>query len=226
MKHWMRVLAVGAGLLVCGGVAQAGERALFNGRDLSGWEGEPGWWTVEDGAITAQSTPEKPCARPTYLVWKGGQPTNFTLTCEFKLSAAANSGIQIRSETRPNWDTYGYQADMTGDGSLIGFIYHHRFGLMAPRGQKVTLRAGGGKDEQGIGDAAVLLKQFKKEGWNEYRIVCRGPEISVFLNGTLMCQVVDNQPETGGKGGVIALQMHPGPPMKVQFKNIVLKETE
>jgi hypothetical protein len=226
MKDSLRVLVVVAGMLACIGRAQAGEQVLFNGKDLSGWDGAPGWWTVEDGAITAQSTPEKPCGQATYLVWKGGQPTNFELTCEFKLSAAANSGVQIRSETRPNWDTYGYQADMTGDGNLIGYIYHHRFGLIAARGQKVSLRAGGGKDVQSLGDAAELLKQFKKGEWNRYRIICRGAEMSVYLNGTLMCQVVDGDPATGGKGGIIALQMHPGPPMKIEFKNIVLKETE
>ncbi|MCF7733546.1 MAG: DUF1080 domain-containing protein [Akkermansiaceae bacterium] len=198
--------------------------SLFNGKDLSGWKGAPGWWTVEDGALTAQSTPERPCAACNYLVWQGGQPADFELTCEFKLSASANSGVQLRSETRPNWDTYGYQADMTGDGSLVGFVYHHQRGLIAARGEQVTITADGKKEVQKVGDPAALLAHYKKEQWNQYRIVCKGPDITLYVNGVLMCQITDHDASTAGKPGIIALQMHPGPPMKVQFKNLYLKE--
>ena len=198
--------------------------SIFNGKDLAGWEGAPGWWTVEEGALTAQSIPEKPCKECNYLVWKGGQPANFELTCDFRLSASANSGVQIRSETRPNWDTFGYQADMTGDGGLVGYVYHHQRGLIAARGERVTIAADGKKEVQKIGDSAELLKNFKKEDWNRYRIICRGPDITLYVNGVLMCQITDNDASTAAKSGIIALQMHPGPPMKVQFKNLVLKE--
>ena len=204
--------------------AAGGGISLFNGRDLSGWDGAPGWWTVEEGALTAQSTPQKPCKECNYLIWKGGQPADFELTCDFKLSVSANSGVQIRSETRPNWDTYGYQADMTGDGGLVGYVYHHQRGLIGARGEKVTIAADGKKEVQKIGDSAELLKSFKKEDWNQYRIICRGPDITLYVNGVLMCQITDNDASTAVKSGIIALQMHPGPPMKVQFKNIVLKE--
>ncbi|MCX6996621.1 MAG: DUF1080 domain-containing protein [Kiritimatiellaeota bacterium] len=210
-----------AGLWMSTVVAE--DSVLFNGKDLDGWDGAPGWWYVEDGALTAQSTPTKPCTQCNYLAWKGGQPSDFVLTCEFKLSAAANSGVQIRSETRPNWDTYGYQADMTGDGGLVGFIYHHKRGLIGARGEKVTITADGKKEVQKIGDAAELLKNFKKEDWNQYRIVCSGPDITLYVNGILMCQITDRDASTANQRGIIALQMHPGPPMKVQFKNIVLK---
>ena len=198
--------------------------SLFNGKDVTGWDGAPGWWTVVDGALTAESTPQKPCTECNYLIWKGGQPADFELTCDFKLSASANSGVQIRSETRPNWDTYGYQADMTGDGSLVGFVYHHKRGLIGARGEKVTITADGKKEASALGDPAELLKSFKPEAWNSYRIVCRGPDISLYVNAVLMCQITDHDASTAGKGGIIALQMHPGPPMKVQFKNIILKE--
>ena len=202
---------------------EQGFTPIFNGKDLTGWEGEPGWWTVEDGALTAQSTPEKPCKQCNYLVWKGGQPASFELTCDFKLSASANSGVQIRSQTRPNWDTYGYQADMTGDGNLVGYVYHHKRGLIAARGEKVTIDADGKKEVRKIGDSAELLKNFKKDDWNQYRIICRGPDITLYVNGVLMCQITDKDAGTAAKSGIIALQMHPGPPMKVQFKNIRIK---
>ena len=198
--------------------------SLFNGKDLTGWDGAPGWWSVVDGALTAESTAQKPCTACNYLIWKGGQPADFELTCDFKLSVSANSGVQIRSETRPNWDTWGYQADMTGDGGLVGYVYHHQRGLIAERGQKVTITADGKKETAKLGDSAELLKNFKKEDWNKYRIICRGPDITLYVNGVLMCQITDNNASTAAKSGIIALQMHPGPPMKVQFKNIILKE--
>lgn len=224
------LMAVG-GLLAVPAAVGGGEKSgevlavqLFNGKDLTGWEGAPGWWRVEDGALTAESTVAKPCLKPNYLVWTGGQPADFELTCEFKLSAAANSGVQIRSETRPDFDTYGYQADMTGDGSLIGFVYHHQRGLVAERGEQVTITADGKREAKPLADAAELLKNFKKDAWNHYRIVCRGPEITLALNGVIMCRITDHDASTAAKGGIIALQMHPGPPMKVQFRKLSLKE--
>jgi len=204
----------------------AEEKVIFNGKDIDGWDSAPDWWYVEDGALTSQSTADKPCKKCNYLIWKGGQPADFELTCDFKLSASANSGVQIRSEAKPNWDTYGYQADMTGDGKLVGYVYHHKRGLIAARGEKVTITADGKKEVQKIGDAAELLKNFKKDDWNKYRIICHGPDITLYVNDVLMCQITDNEAGAAGKGGVIGLQMHPGPPMKVQFKNIVLKESK
>ena len=170
------VLGCAAGaLLALGTTASAGETALFNGNDLTGWDGAPGWWSVEDGALTAQSTPEKPCKECNYLVWTGGQPSNFELTVEFKLSEAANSGVQIRSKALPKWDTFGYQADMTGDGSLVGFVYHHKRGLIAGRGEKVLIAADGKKEVQGIGKPDQLIKAFKKGDWTSTGLSVSAP---------------------------------------------------
>jgi len=199
-------------------------QAIFNGTDLNGWEGAPDWWSVVNGVLTTESTPEKPCKKSNYLVWTGGHPDNFQLDCEFRLSADANSGIQIRSQTRPDFDTWGYQADMTGDGKLIGFIYHHAIGLVAGRGEIVTITPEGEREVGVFADAAELLKHFKKGDWNHYRIICKGSEISLFLNGELMCRVTDHNPATAAKGGIIALQMHAGPPMKAEFRNVLLTE--
>jgi hypothetical protein len=215
---WAMVVAISSGR-----EEEAHGVRMFNGTDLSGWEGAPGWWTVEDGAITSESTPEKPCRSANYLIWKGGKPADFEFTCEFRMSAEANSGIQIRSEARPDWDTFGYQADMTGDGSLVGFVYHHARGLIAERGQTVVLAADGSRKTEQTGDPAELLKHYRKNGWNQYRIVCRGPEITLFINGVRMCRFADHAVPPAARSGIIALQMHPGPPMKVQFKNLMLR---
>ncbi len=202
---------------------EKGFTSIFNGKDLTGWDGKPGWWTVEDGALTAESTADKPCKRCNYLIWRGGRPADFELRADFVLSRKGNSGIQIRSEKRPDWDTFGYQADMTGDGELIGFVYHHKHGLIAGRGDKAIFTADGKKTVDQINDPAELLKHFKQDVWNSYRVVCRGPNITLYINSVLMCQITDHRSPTDARG-IIALQMHPGPPMKIQFKNIRIKE--
>jgi HEAT repeat protein len=206
------------------GPAKGDFTPIFNGTDLSGWNGKPGWWRVEDGALTVESTPEKPCKECNYLIWRGDQPADFELLADFKLSSGANSGIQLRSKELLDWDTYGYQADMTGDGSLIGFVYHHQYGLIAGRGEKSNFAADGTKTVEPLGDPAELLKHFKQGDWNTYRITCRGPEIALFVNGVLMCQITDHRVKQADSRGIIALQMHPGPPMKIQFKNIRLRQ--
>ena len=206
------------------GTAEAGFTPIFNGKNLSGWIGKPGWWTVEDGALTAESTLEKPCKKCNYLLWRGDQPADFELLADFKLSHSANSGIQLRSEELANWDTSGYQADMTGDGALAGFVYHHKRGLIAGRGERAIFAADGKKTGEPLGDPAELLKHFKQGDWNTYHVICRGPEITLSVNGVLMCQITDHHATQAASHGIIALQMHPGPPMKIQFKNIRLKQ--
>ena len=201
-----------------------GMKSIFNGQDLTGWDGKPGAWKVEQGALTAESTPENPCKAPHYLVWRGGQPADFELIADFRLSAAGNSGIQLRSLALADWDTSGYQADMSGDGALVGFVYEHRRGLIAGRGERVTMGADGKREVAKLGDAAELAKVYRKEDWNTYRILCRGSEITLFVNGVLMCQFTDHDAKQAATRGVIALQMHPGPPMKIEFRNIRMKE--
>ncbi|MBL9136497.1 MAG: DUF1080 domain-containing protein [Verrucomicrobiales bacterium] len=204
-------------------VSEAGFISLFNGKDLTGWDGMPGWWKVENGALTAESTPVKPCDQPNYLIWRGGQPSDFELIADFRLSGAGNSGIQLRSQALPNWDTSGYQADMSGNGDLVGFVYEHTRGLIAGRGERVSIGPDGKREVQKLGDAAELARIYRKEDWNTYRILCRGPEITLFINGILMCQFTDHDSKQAASKGFLALQMHPGPPMKIEFKNIRLK---
>lgn len=219
-------LAARVGALLAGAkkdTPEAGFMTLFNGKDLTGWDGKPGWWTVQDGALTAESTPDKPCRVCNYLFWRDGQPADFELRADFKISGQGNSGIQIRSEPRPSWDTYGYQADMTGDGELIGFVYHHKYALIAGRGTKAIFTADNQSTVEQLNDPADLLKHYKPDDWNQYRVVCDGPDITLYINGVLMCQITDHRVTEAARHGVIALQMHPGPPMKIQFKNIRLK---
>ena len=199
--------------------------SIFNGKDLTGWDGKPGWWHVEDGALTAQSTAEKPCKKCNYLIWTGGKPGDFELRARFKL-VSGNSGIQFRSERRPDWDTYGYQADMDAANQWTGAIYEHARGKVTGRGEKTVIDADGKKTITPIGKPDELIKAVKNNDWNEYRIIAKGPEITLMINDVVMCQAVDSQDNKKAKAardGVIGLQMHPGPAMKIQFKDIRLK---
>jgi hypothetical protein len=198
---------------------------IFNGKDLSGWEGLPGWWFVEDGAITAQSTPEKPCKACNYLMYRGGKPADFELRLKFKL-VGGNSGIQFRSQERPNFDTFGYQADMDAGNEWTGCLYEHARGKVAGRGEKVVIDEDGKRTTTKIGDPAELAKKVRPNEWNEYSVIAKGAEMTLIINGQTMCQATDNQKGRAAREGVLAFQMHPGPPMKVQFKDILLKKLD
>ena len=201
---------------------ETGFVSIFNGKDLAGWDGKPGWWRVEDGAITSQSTPEKPCPKAHYLIWRGGQPADFELRLRFRL-IGGNSGIQIRSREVPDWDTSGYQADLDAEDQYTGGVYEHTRGVIAPRGQKVVIAPDGARQVTALGDPAELRKKWKLEEWNDYRILARGSEITLWINGVMTAQANDRQTNVAASKGIIGLQMHPGPPMKVQFKDLRLK---
>ena len=125
---------------------ESGFTSMFNGKDLTGWEGLPGAWGVVDGAITAESTPEKPCKRAHYLMWRGGKPGDFELRTDFRLQGpGGNSGIQFRSRELPNWDTSGYQADMENSDQWTGCLFQHTRGGVAMRGEKVIIEKDGKK---------------------------------------------------------------------------------
>lgn len=194
---------------------------LFNGRDLTGWEGLPGWWSVQEGAITSESTPEKPCERAHYLFWRGGEPGDFELEVEYRLRGG-NSGIQFRSREIADFDLRGYQADCEDGAQWTGCLFEHDRGGVAMRGEDVTIAPDGTRAVKPLGDPAELLKAVRKHGWNTYVIVARGPEVTLSINGVMMSRVVDRQEGKAARRGVIALQMHPGPPMKVEFRKIRL----
>jgi hypothetical protein len=205
-----------------GAEVEEGFTPIFNGRDLTGWEGKPGWWYVEDGCLTSQSTPDKPCTQCNYLMWRGGKPGDFELRLAYHL-IGGNSGIQFRSRELPNWDTSGYQADMEAGDQWTGCLFEHTRGGVSMRGQKTVIAEDGQKQVTPIGDPQQLLKHVKKNDWNDYRVIARGSDITLEINGVVMCQATDNQKGQAAKDGVIAFQMHPGPPMKVQFKNVRIK---
>lgn len=204
-------------------IAEQGFKPMFDGLSLKGWTGGDGWWQVKDGILQAQSSEEKPCKRSSHLIWTGGQPGDFELRCEFRLSPNANSGIQVRAANQVLGDS-GYQADMNGGGDLVGFLYHPKQHLVGERGAKVVIDANGQKTVERFADSKALQeKVFQGNDWNEYKVICKGPSITLFVNGMKTCELEDHRPDTPRKG-FITLQMHAGPPMKIQYRNLRIKE--
>jgi hypothetical protein len=207
-----------------------GFKPIFDGKTLAGWDGNPKLWRVVDGVITGETTKENPAEYNNFLIWRGGKPGDFELKAEFRMpnKGFANSGIQIRSwEEKEKWRVSGYQADMDADSTYTGICYGENFrGILANRGEKTVI----GKDHkpkvvEKFADSADLAKAIKKQDWNEYHIIAEGNHIIEKINGHLMCEVTDED-NMARKDGIIALQLHAGPPMKVQFKNIRLKEVK
>jgi hypothetical protein len=230
-------MAIGAALLTLAVPAPAqdesGFQSLFNGKDLAGWDGNPKLWSVKDGAITGQTTAQNPAPHNTFLIWTNGTVGDFELRCSFKMvpgdnQGFANSGIQYRSKIADpkGWVVGGYQADMEAGPTYTGILYEERMrGILATRGQKVVYSKDGKKQVTGsVGNAAEIQASIKQRGWNDYVIIAKGTHLQQFVNGKQTIDVTDEDPAHHALNGILALQLHAGSPMMVQFKNIRIKK--
>jgi len=211
---------------------EQGFKSMFNGKDLTGWDGNPKLWSVRDGAITGQTTAENPIKGNTFLIWTNGTPGDFELRCSFKLVPGdahgfANSGIQYRSRVfdPANWVVGGYQADMEAGPDYTGILYEEKLrGIMALRGEKVVWAADNKKKVVGsVGTAAEIEASLHKGDWNEYVIIAKGNHLQEFVNGKQTVDVTDECEAKRAMNGIIALQLHMGAPMMAQFKNLRIK---
>ena len=213
-------------------------KQLFNGKDLSGWDGDPRLWSVRNGAIRGETTPENPAHGNTFLIWKGGVLKDFELRLSFRCTAANNSGIQYRSThltkgKLPNrWVVSGYQYEIRNQvklPSVAGFLYEERGkrGRMCLVGEKAIWGKDGKKKIVGkLIDQAGYEKLFRLNDWNDVIIIAEGPRLRHYLNGRLIMECVDLHPRLARREGILALQLHAGKPMWVEFKNIRLHEIQ
>ncbi|MGN0846736.1 MAG: family 16 glycoside hydrolase [Kiritimatiellia bacterium] len=197
-------------------------RPIFNGKDLAGWSQVDDYFSVQDGIITGSSTQSHLCKPNHHLVYTAEELTDFELRAEFKLSRSANSGIQIRCAPQFVGDN-GYQADMNGGGNYVGYLYHPRQHLVGERGADVAIDAAGQKKVTRFADGKELQKLYKVEQWNDIRIVVRGCTINVYVNGVRTTSIEDPRADFLPAKGHIALQLHQGPEMTVQFRNLRLR---
>ncbi|MBN2269545.1 MAG: DUF1080 domain-containing protein [Sedimentisphaerales bacterium] len=206
---------------------EAGFERLFNGRNLTGWRGNPRIWTVKDGTITGQTTPESRVSENTFLIWAGGDVKDFELRLKFRLESG-NSGIYYRSRERMGMENealIGPQADFSADNRWTGVIMEYTLReVLAERGQKVVIDKDGKRDVVGsVGDPAELLKGVKDKQWNDYTVIAEGGHVVLKINDVVMCELEDSDPRMPASGK-LALQVHQGPDMMVQFKDIRIRQ--
>lgn len=217
--------------------AESGEyRQLFNGTDLSGWDGDPRLWSVKDGVIHGETTEEHPAQGNTFLIWQGGTLKDFELRLSFRCNATNNSGIQYRSKhitegnPKNKWVVRGYQHELRNENkfpNVSGFIYDEGGGKgrLILVGEKAVRGEDGSKtvDPTPLIDEAGFQKLMRVDDWNDVVIIAKGNHIQHYLNGTLILDYTDNEPQLALKEGILALQLHAGKPMWTEFRNIRLK---
>jgi len=241
-----------------------GFEKIFDGATLTNWDGDPGFWRVEGGAIVGETTADKPLSENTFLIYRGSEPDNFELKLEFRMNAT-NSGVQYRSRQLTGavgkWVLCGYQADIDFANAYTGMLYEERGrpGFLAPRGtvqyagpndvkqgqcssgQPVAPRGQGAGRAAGdaaptppppaplrgqigqIEDGEALKAIIKINDWNQFQVIARGNTLIHLLNGHVTAVFVDDDQANRSMKGLIGVQLHVGAPMKVEFRNIYLK---
>lgn len=207
---------------------EEGFESLFDGESLEGWSGNPDLWTVADGAITGTTTEENRITKNQFITWTGGELKDFELRLKFKI-ANGNSGIQFRSKPVGEEGAYrvhGYQADIDPSMRYMGILFEEGGRkILAERSKKVEITAEGKKEVVGsTGDDAEIVAAIDATGWNEYTIRAEGGHIVQSINGKVCVDLNDLQTEKAAESGILAFQIHVGPPMVVQFKDIRLKK--
>ena len=210
-----------------GAIAAEDFRRLFDGETLDGWKAmDMSYWSVRDGAITGQSTPEHPCTSNQFLVWQGGDLADFEVKLKFRVSGnGGNSGVQIRSVLRPDGLAVGYQADILPGGPYLGGVcdeIHSREGpeLLSANGKKTVIDAMGHRTATDLGPMATMRPSGE---WNDYRITAEGQRIILEVNGVRSTELLDQEEGHFDLSGFLGLQLRAGEPMTVQFKDIFLK---
>jgi hypothetical protein len=224
-------MAIAALITINGSLfAQDGFKEIFNGKDLTGWRGNTDLWSAEEGCIIGRTSEDRPLKSNTFLIWDG-KVSDFELEFDYKIGSEGNSGVQYRSKVidEKEFIVGGYQADIDASLKFAGINYEEKGrGILAERGQRVTIDNKGFKEKkvESIGDGVELGKFIKAEQWNHYRLVAKGGQLKHLINGKLMSEVNDSEEGKAAAEGILAFQIHVGPPMTIQFKNIRLKNTK
>jgi hypothetical protein len=213
---------------------ESGFEPIFDGRSLAGWDGDPKFWRVEGDAIVGEITPGNEIKRNTFIIWRGtggdgaGITKDFELKLRYRISAKGNSGINYRSVEMDDakFALRGYQFDIDGANKYTGNNYEERGRtFMAVRGQVVRAVEGGARHVIGsVGDYKELARAVREDDWNDVHIIARGNTIVHMLNARVTSVLIDDDPAHRAAEGKLGVQVHVGPPMKVEYRDIRLKK--
>ena len=226
-----------AGLKSAAGLVKAppepeGMVKLFNGKDLAGWEGHPDLWSFKDGVVRGETTKEHPAPGNTFLIWRGGDVKDFELRLTFRIKSG-NSGVQYRcqhvDQNNPKnmWIVGGYQAEVEDTPGKVGFLYDERGrGYLCNVGEKAVFEDGKKKPTVvgSVGDKQAIAATYRKSDWNDYVIIAKGNTIKHYLNGVQTIEFTDDDEKNRELSGLLALQLHAGDPMVVEFKDVRIKQ--
>jgi len=202
--------------------AQDGFKPIFDGKTLAGWDGNPDLWSVEDGCLTGKTKGPDHLAYNQFLIWRGGVVKNFELRAKIKCSDS-NSGIQYRSKeiAGSKWAIGGYQCDVHPSANLNAMIYEERGrGILVQNGQSVIIDDKGGKWLAAEHDPVKV----NYSEWHEYTIIAQGNHLIQKIDGKVTIDLVDHEEKARALEGLLAFQLHRGPAMIVQIKDVMLKE--
>jgi hypothetical protein len=205
---------------------ETGFEPIFDGKSMDGWDGDAKFWRLENASLIGETTKENQPAQNTFLIWRKSSPANFELKAQYKLTGF-NSGIQYRSIELPDikWAMKGYQADIDGEQMFTGQIYEERGrGFLALRGQSNYITTGQKPGIVGtLGSSDELKALIKGADWNDMHIVARGNVLVQYINGRMMSMLIDDDVTNRKLDGLIGIQVHKGPSMKIEVRNIRIR---
>jgi hypothetical protein len=201
---------------------------IFDGKTFTGWDGDTSVWRIDSSSFIGEVTPTKQIKTNTFLIWRAEKPSDFEFKAEYRVSAGGNSGVQYRSEELKNipYAVKGYQADIDGANQYTGQNYEERGrGFLAMRGQKARLETNQKPIIiDSVGNSDSLKTHIKVNDWNEIHIIAKGNDMKHYINGILMSETIDNDTVNRKADGIIGLQVHVLPAMKVEYRNIKYKK--
>jgi Domain of Unknown Function (DUF1080) len=202
-----------------------GFHPLFDGT-LRNWDGDPQYWRVENNILIGEVTPKNLLKQNSFLIYRAATPKDFELKAEFRISSQGNSGINYRSAEIPGtkWLLRGYQADIDGADKYTGQNYEERGRtFLAMRGQVTHIDATGSTVVATLGTPEDLKAFIHPNDWNQYHLIVRGNLLIHILNCHIMSEVIDDDAANRKFEGLIGVQVHVGPPMKIEYRTILLK---
>ncbi len=208
-------------------VDRTGFTRIFDGKTLEGWDGDPTYWSAREGILMGRVTPETLLKKNSWIVWRGARVQDFELVLDYRVSAEGNSGIGYRLAVLEDdpFSVRGPQADIEGRDRYTAICYEENGRrLLAARGQATWVDPGELPRLMGqFGDPETLQGVVRKEDWNRYRLVVRGHDARHYLNGVLMSEVHDHDDANRITVGLLGVQVHVGPPMTIEYRDIFLK---
>jgi signal peptidase I len=211
-------------------------QSLFDGKSLAGWEGDDRFWRVENGVLIGQTTKEVTTEKNTFLICKQREFADFELRFSYRVNGG-NSGVQYRSQMVSKWVVKGLQADFEdkmheGRDKFSGMFFEENGRMfMGQRGDVVVVRSTPKEPNKPkiekiatVGSNEALEKHIRRDDWNDYTVIAKGNVFMHIINGHVMSVGIDEDELNAKSSGIIAWQLHAGPPLKIEMKDVRIRE--